>query len=405
MADLLYPRDHLQEALKRRAPKWLGNPRLVQVVGELLDLLFFASLSTEEGSATRVQVVVSPGKPLQDVEDSSEYLGSDVPRQQAWSVLPLKPQRLDLEALVKLSVVTEPGRTAVVLEHEESSGWQAVGIAKLNTSTNGGNVLFLSTTAPGALSLVYAGTEIMRYERGQLAKPAPDIFISDGVVRSTIRQSLGDLLSGETNRILMPSRIGEHVFERLVRGMRATGRGGLILVQPTPSLDSQQDMPKLVLTEPDILADKSRNLFEAIERGLGVAFRDDELGRNDEWDEAMSLREWAQSEVDSLSDDIARLTAMDGALLLGPNLRVFGAGYKVSSSHTLPLYEAFDATGQSVSPVEYPLEIHGTRHRAAASFVASTGGFAFVASEDGPIKCLIREQGRILFWRVRFPEI
>ncbi|QRN94603.1 hypothetical protein JRI60_36575 [Archangium violaceum] len=402
MAVLLYPRDHLQEALKRRAPNWLGNLRLVQVVGELLDLLFFASLSTEEGSATRVQVVVSPRIPLQDVEDSSEYLGSDVPRQRAWSVLPLKPQRLDLEALVKLSVVTEPGRTAVVLEHEESSGWQAVGIARLNTSTNGGNVLFLSTTAPGALSLVYAGTEIMRYERGQLAEPAPDIFISDGVVRSTILQSLGDLLSGVKNRIFMPSH-GERVFERLVRGMRATGRGGLILVQPTPSLDSQQDIPKLVLTEPDILAAKIRNLFEASERGFGVAFREDE--RNDEWDEAMSLREWAQSEVDSLSDDIARLTAMDGALLLGPNLRVFGAGYKVGSSDTLPLYEAFDATGQSVSPVEYPLGIHGTRHRAAASFVASTGGFAFVASEDGPIKCLIKEQSRILFWKVRFPEI
>ncbi|NPC70431.1 hypothetical protein HPP05_11795 [Corallococcus exiguus] len=405
MNKLSYPRDHLQEALKLRAPAWLKHSESVQALGELLDLLFFASLSTEEGDAIRIQAVIPIGTELDDVLDSYEPQDQNEPPQKAWFTIPLTPQPLNIDSLTKLSVATEFGRTALILSVTEESTLNITGIARRNPATNGGDVLFLSASAPGALSLLFADKEIMRYERGRLANPAPDLFYSDGPVRKAIRKSLEGLLADVKNKLLMPGDIGDRVFERLVRGMSATGRGGLILVHPKDSLDTKTEPPKHQAAKPSILASKVHQFFEASKTWINTVFRDKGEDFTYEMSQAINNRNFTQSAVDAVTDDIARLTAMDGALLLGPNLHIFGAGYKETTSATLPLYEASDAAGTMISPNEYSLGLHGTRHRAAVSFVASTGGFAFIASEDGPLKCLIHDGSRILFWRIRFPEL
>ncbi|WP_147450142.1 putative sensor domain DACNV-containing protein [Corallococcus carmarthensis] len=404
MNSILYPRDHLQEALKLRAPTWLKQPDLVKALGDILDLLFFASLSTEEGESIRVQVAIPTGHTIEDIFDTSEFRDPGEPPQHAWLPIPIIPQPLNIDTLIKLSMATSFGRTSLVITPDESAGLQITGIARRNPKTNGGDALRISASAPGALSLVFGDTEIMRYERGQLANPAPNIFYTDGLVRQAIRSSLKNLLADVKDQILMPGYIGDRVFDRLVRGMSATGRGGLILVHPQTALDHDTEPPKYGLSDPNILASKIHSYFGTSKTWLNTVFREEDEESSEERARAHNERVLAESIVDEITDDVSRLTAMDGALLLGPDLQIFGAGFKVSKSYTFPLYEVFDVTGQSVAPEAYSLDTHGTRHRAAAAFVTATGGLAFIASQDGPLKCLLNDGNRILFWKIRFPD-
>jgi hypothetical protein len=103
------------------------------------------------------------------------------------------------------------------------------------------------------------------------------------------------------------------------------------------------------------------------------------------------------------------LTALDNALLLGPDLKVIGAGYAVPTpdADTPRVHIAQDLQG---TPGDvYDINQHGSRHRAAAWFaVNNPGGLVFLVSHDGPLRCLIRpskDEKTLLLWNLRLFEI
>lgn len=82
-------------------------------------------------------------------------------------------------------------------------------------------------------------------------------------------------------------------------------------------------------------------------------------------------------------DQIARLSTVDGAVVLSHKLDVLAFGAKLPTKRDLP--EVFTLAGageQAKQP--WPLEDRGTRHRAAAAFANEhPDRIAFIVSEDG----------------------
>ena len=406
-----YPREHLHAALAASVPEWLEHADLLEDLGELVDQVFFASLATEEGENLRFHVVVAGKKKLEEVTDTEwpDVIPEEQEQEQelAWTVMRIEPHRVDPKALVKLAGATEFGRTALVLDQRDEDGqlWIA-GVARRNPRTNGGRVLVVSTSAPGAVSVYFEGRRIMRYERGLLVPPVVDVFSEAGVVTRAIRSSIPEFLARMKNIFISPHNVGERVFSRLVRGMRATGHGGSVLVLPAIPEGDAAPKPKYRPLRPDVLSAQAQAYVDVRTESTKAAWGAENL-------DEFPFAEWKQREdvaeanLEAAVDDIARLTAPDGALLMGPEFAVLGAGYMVTGTGTgkvLDIFEAFDAEGKRVSEKPYALEQHGARHKAAATFVSQSGGFAFVASEDGPLKVLVRHEERILLWRVELPE-
>jgi DNA integrity scanning protein DisA with diadenylate cyclase activity len=115
-------------------------------------------------------------------------------------------------------------------------------------------------------------------------------------------------------------------------------------------------------------------------------------------------RERVANRLDAAIDDVARISAIDGAVLAGQGLAIYGAGYLINSkqSTTFEVRVAEDVCASASRPMP-PLT--GARHRAAFNFAFDNpGGIAFVVSEDGPVRCAMRADAHVLVWPVRIPE-
>jgi hypothetical protein len=115
--------------------------------------------------------------------------------------------------------------------------------------------------------------------------------------------------------------------------------------------------------------------------------------------------ERARSLLDAAIDDLAHLSAVDGAILIGPKLAVYGGGYLIPSEKTEALPETVEASDASAKTTRRYEGSHGARHKAAFSFAhLYSGGVAFVISEDGPIRCILKVDGRLVVWPVQMLE-
>lgn len=89
---------------------------------------------------------------------------------------------------------------------------------------------------------------------------------------------------------------------------------------------------------------------------------------------------------------IARLANIDGALIIDNNLNVISFGTvlkgKTWEGKILVGNDGFNNNGQA-----YDISKHGTKHKSALNFVGSCpNAIAFVLSEDGPIRGLVKKE-------------
>jgi hypothetical protein len=103
-------------------------------------------------------------------------------------------------------------------------------------------------------------------------------------------------------------------------------------------------------------------------------------------------------------DFLARLAAVDGALLITDHYRLLGFGVEVRSQSEVntieiarvPKYPDGNLTPGGTEPIER----HGTRHRSAFRFCkdAQQCG-AFILSQDGGVKAVRYVDGAVHMWR------
>jgi hypothetical protein len=113
-------------------------------------------------------------------------------------------------------------------------------------------------------------------------------------------------------------------------------------------------------------------------------------------------RDSAEEALEAGIDDLAQLSAIDGAVLAGPGLSVYGGGYLMPSDPNVRALRAANADATKTEPFA---RRHGGRHQAGFSFAYDNpGGVAFVVSEDGPVRCAMRIADQVVVWLVRLLE-
>ncbi len=389
----------LQSVIEERNIPLEANER--EVLFSLVDTVFFASLMREEGEPVRIAVVHDDGgaEGLAKALDASPENDEDPAR--AWDVTGIARRPFEASSLAKLARGLEYGVQLVVVGGTQAGDLWIDGIARRVERTDGGDAMRIAAPRPGVLVFEHQMTEVLRFEAGQQVPPTIDVLGADGLVRDAVGKITGDGGGGEGYSFT------ESALRRLIRRMRATGSGALLAMLPIrPSEEVLSEVryrrvdTKLLKNRID--EDKKRR-FASLLAGLsdperGVVSTATVRQRRRKHDEA----DQAETALDEAVDDLGRLSAIDGAVLAGPGLEVYGAGCVISVGEVGEIVHALDANGNRTEPYSRP---HGARHKAAFSFAWTTpGAVAFVVSEDGPVSCALRVADKVLVWSVRVSE-
>jgi hypothetical protein len=242
--------------------------------------------------------------------------------------------------------------------------------------------------------------ELFRFDAGQQLPPTVDVLTHDCPVRQAIGAITGEM--GSEAGYSPP----EWALTRLLRQIRATGHGGILAMSPNVPDANVLAAVSYRRTDEQLFAKKIR-----AERAKSMAYLSRSIATSEKTlspEEVSSVvsarsdRDLASEALNAAIDDVAQLSAIDGAILAGPGFSIYGAGYHI------PLADGFEhvsATDAGMTKVEPLAKRHGTRHQAAFSFAYGTpGAVAFVVSEDGPVSCALRIANRVVVWPVQVSE-
>jgi hypothetical protein len=393
-----YPREILEEVVRRGGCEKSRLPVLIA----LADAVFFASLCVEEGESVRVAIVYDEGgaDALSQQVDSVD--DEEVDPQRTWDVTRLRSQDFTSERLAKFSRGLRYGTQLVVVGGAPGQ-LRIEGFARRRQNAVGGDALRIAAPHPGTLIFEQDFREVLRMDAGHAGSPCFDVLGDDGPARVAVGKITGDPGHVEGYSFTESALLG------LLRGMRATSAGGTVLLFPNAPCDGVLNQIKYRLVDETLLADRVRSdrtdSFRWVLRGIGMLEGQQALSLSD-----VQARELAHEAATAASEslnstiqDLASMSAIDGALVMGPGLKVYGAGYMIPVHRETPhVVCALDLLASSTKEHSH---MHGARHTAAFSFVSSTpGSVAFVVSEDGPISCATLSDKRVVVWPVRVSE-
>lgn len=110
----------------------------------------------------------------------------------------------------------------------------------------------------------------------------------------------------------------------------------------------------------------------------------------------------AEEDLADAADLTARLSAVDGALVLRTDLAVIGFGAEIVLDAAQAV-QAFEVTGHPLRAGQWPpadSESFGMRHRSAMRCIANANGAAaFVISQDGGVTFMWKQDGKLLLKR------
>lgn len=396
----MYPR----EALRLTAADGILN--------DIIDALFFASLGEEEGAPTRIRVVYHKDgvEQLLRVRDAVPAAGGYTLRP-PWDILPLELKEgvtdFSVETIRKIAPAVVQPRSHIVLA---SSGDQVIikGIAYRLEYTFYGpegedELVFIRVPKPGHLILTRNGIA-QHYEDGRwtrILRLGHVLSDEKSIIRAAIANLCGSLINDLPTALGSNRDIVYEVLHNLVGKMAQTGHGGLIAISPEPPTNlGKYQFARSART---LLSARLRRYVESQVSQLRTLFRDTPQTLDDEINDA--LAPGAEESLEGIVTIAGRLTAVDNALLLGPNLEMIAAGYPITVDSLPPIWEVFELDGKPHRP--YPIDQHGSRHRAAASFAyQNPGGIVFWASQDGALRCFHRpqHQDHVCLWHLRLGD-
>lgn len=349
-----------------------SHPSLLQVadstLAELLTVVFFASLETEEGERHGIRVaLVAPGAgtlpPLERVGRPVPHFGS---------VRFSTPRAFVVSELTKLAVVTAGERMFVQVECNDGE-LMVVGILRAGFERDDEPVLKLVAHRAGSLSVSVGSHRILDYEGGEVVQTSERSVFAASPVRAALAacaRSAG--IDGDA--------IEEHraIVQALAREMARHGRGGVLVVANTDRTELHARSPyRVAQLELAGLRDHRRALDAGAPSRVPSS--------------ADPLRGTLLGEAERAVREIAALSAIDGAMVLSADLVLLGFGVVLPVGECVVL-EASDPEADLLQP--FDLGSRGTRHRAAATFAhRHPGSVVFVASQDRRLGCMVRLPG------------
>jgi sensor domain DACNV-containing protein len=337
-------------------------------LARLVEVTFFASLHEEETRRTEFNVAWQP-------------VSGDSPAVVAMTT----PVRATPKSLTKLAPATEREATSIAVRRD---GADLVAWALLQRSSTPGSPLTIWALAPGVLRVDYAGIPRALYARGEIFLQGGDHEVKSparALTKAFARWAAeADPSSGIDLRAAVVTRIAARAL--------ALGHGGMILLVPADVTDAHGVRVHYAVGEGnDVLAKR----YADVTRGTAVDRRLERLqtSRARAVDGRLRVRDEAQLAFAEAIELVARLTAIDNAVMLDTDLRIRGFGVQVLES------EAPRMTFEHVNP--YSDDVHvddlstfkGTRHPAGVIFCMrqEREAAAIIASQDGRLSLAIKD--------------
>jgi sensor domain DACNV-containing protein len=383
----------------------------------VLATAFFASFEREEGRNLRFVLCCSP-----DLEVTRDGLGEVVP------LMPLEtPRPVSVATLRSLAPAVNSNNAAILIrcpidgeEHRsEVAGVLHVG-ANLARARNGRS--FYYRPAPHALIVdVRDAGELHIYQGGMKLAAMKAGRLHDQIAYSALEfLPISDILArGEhalRPRIATPGHEPAHETSDfqwtallntilcIVNGVKEHEHGGTVLLvspdsAPTLPIHTKFDIHERV----HLLANRFVQFLNARHQLADARWRRNAAAHIEAHATALSMLENAtfdaEEQLADAADLVARLTAVDGALVLTSDLRVLGFGAEIVLDTTVPIsaYEVVGNPDLTDSLPEVDSQSFGMRHRSALRCVSvSTGVAAFVVSQDNSVSFIWKKGRKVL---------
>jgi hypothetical protein len=360
----LVSRAALDPALDRNATD-TGMPLPTEdALAQILDITYVTSLCNEEGRACAFTIAYL--SPVAAAELGHGTFSFAFP-------LPFEPAHLR-----KLAPATDPAVTCVAVwptEHGALGIWGLLHQGDRNFSIDRElrpNFLHVRVLRPGAFNVQHGGATVA-------------LFVTD---HWHIFESRLDLIGMLRGPLTDEGRARD--FVRIASRMLSFGHGGTILI-----VDREHSVSGLIphraFSHPNSPASLLKDAFEGHERFARKEERrqDDESAKHFQ----RRRRDAERAHANAL-DFVARLTAVDGALVMQDNLNVvgFGATIQMGTAED-PLIVLEDPRQPGTEQEVLVSSIGGNRHRSAVLFCMQQEGLALalVASQDGDLSLVGRK--------------
>lgn len=332
-----------------------------QIISQVIDAVVWTSFATDEGNTVTISIFLNPA------QDSFDTFIFD------------KPISFDVNHLVKLGAALENPRADIGVWPDEEQKIVIWGFKTRSAATLIPN-LCVEAMGPGSVLITFGGKSLA----GLVGNEA--FFIDHSILMRKIIPKLSSPIDQQNDTILQLMRYLSLL--NTARKMRAHGRGGtLLLVADTVEWRHSIDTPVpytggAIFLESDYDVSQKPSLMGIVKNFFGASSQNKTI-KDTEYLERLGRQ------LDQQCKHIARLTAVDGALVMSFDRFVYCFGAKITASP--------DQTPPSNIRVYKPIEgdlgaafnlvdLGGTRHQSAAHFAnAQPGAVAIVVSQDGHV--------------------
>ncbi len=404
--------------LKRRS----GRPPPIRTLISLFEVMYFASLHTEEGEPVSFHIVyIDPKKP--DSKPPKRI------RQDRWRVTPFADKiPFSISDCIKLARATDPRTSSLAVYHAKDKKLFIWGLV------DQGNRLYdyinfdvesahpwpgtfqASILGFGRIGAYISSQKIAELRINTLVTNSPDV-LWDGPISMIISHSCkfsnDNVIHQLENSPYKDSSFWEldlHYFwitsiARLLRRIQNLRHGGSVLI--TPDNSCSQLKIKYVLrysrlrtclenfAVQQIQSTCSWNYIyhsKDIKEPPSQLFCDNAIFEDEVSD--------GRSEIDGAIWFISLLSRIDGAVIMDTNLSVLGFGAEILATEVpINIFRSPSPriTKRNLKKVDY--ETYGTRHRSVFRYCWSVpGSVGFIISQDGQVRAVTRIEDMILLW-------
>ena len=354
---------------RRRNDRLVRPVPPVQVVREMVDVSYAGSLLEEEGRRVRFALA---------------FLSPEGARALSYGVFRFRtPLPLESAALAKAAMATDASRTALGVQPSSSGEPEIWGMLHHGDRSYGLSLERDPTYF--SVRILRAGTFTVHFDERLVLLFCRDharFFDRSIDLLGTLRER-GSVTAAAANDLV-----------RLSRRMLAHEHGGTILVARSASITDG-----LTLHHAFSVGDGEHTLLKE-----ALAQHEDALSTPEGSLDPNEARPFTiknpEEEHDEALDFVARLTAVDGAVVVQDDLALLGFGATIATPEAgIPEeINVEDPAGSGEVKMTPITELGGSRHRSAACYCAQQrdAALAFVASQDGDLSVFIRrEDGQI----------
>jgi hypothetical protein len=360
-------------------------------LADLLTTIFWAGLETYEGEHHAINVVFLGTSDVDFIFPEGAETES-APLYQ-WKILRFStPRPFAIAELVKLAVGGSGSGLLTAVNMRSDGTLVIAGLIREGFNVDPDPFVTIIAPRPGCLSIRSGSDLLLGYERGAVLTGGDGVWFSAGPIRRALEEMARDAGLDED---VVPDYV--RAVRTLVGNMTAHGHGGILIV----SHDSQPDVASTATYR--MMPDSSLASLLRLARRVGRAQPPERLVGVPVNDVAFHvvLRNAFLAEAERVMEELCALTAVDGAVVLNPELALLAFGVVLPVGRETVIADASASDGLHARVVDFGSR--GTRHRASATYAAEhPGSVVFVVSEDGQISCLFRNPAdeRTLLWRL-----